>query len=91
MTGTENKTPPTLVFSKRFVTKRQPQHTPSEPHSLLNDSLSVKEFVFRKTVGMQLATLLNDELFHKYFSRSLTTSGDQLFCRTPLGICFYDY
>ena len=91
VTGTENKTPPTLVFSKRFVTKRQPQHTPSEPHSLLNGSLPVKEFVFSKTVGMQLATLLNNELFHKYFSRSLTTSGDQLFCRTPLGICFYDY
>ena len=91
VTRTENKTPPTLVFSQLFVTKRQTPRNYSNVASLLNGSLPVKEFVFSKTVGLQLATLLNNELFHKYFSRSLTTSVDQLFCRTPLRICLYDY
>ena len=65
VTRPDHKTPPTLVFSKRFVTKRQPTCTLSKSASLLNGSLPVKEFVFSKTVGLTLATLLDKDLLHK--------------------------
>ena len=91
VTRTENKTPPTLVFSQRFVTKRQPTRAHSNSALLLNSSLPVKAFVFSKTVGLTLTTLLNSDLLHNYFSSYSATSINQLFCRTPLGICFYDY
>ena len=76
---------------ERFVIKRQPTRSYSNSPSLLNGSLPVEEFAFSKAVGLQLANLLNNDLLHIYFSRSLTTSDDQLFCRTALGICFYNY
>ena len=57
----------------------------------MNGSLLAKEFVFSKTIGLQQATLLNNDLLNNYFRRSLTASVNQPFCRTPYGICFYDY
>ena len=38
----------------------------------MNGFLLAKEFVFSKTVGLQQATLLSNDLLHNYFSKSLT-------------------
>ena len=47
------------------------------------------EYLFKTTIsGFQPATLLKYELLNWYFSRFLTTSAEQLLCRTPLNGLF---
>ena len=64
--------PTHCCFFVTLCNKTSTTRTHSNSASLLNGSLLAKEFVFSKTVGLQQATLLNNDLLHNYFSRSLT-------------------
>ena len=41
--------------------------------------MPVKEFIFSKIAALQVATLLKNELLHRYFSRILATLQEYLF------------
>ena len=51
--------------------------------------IPVKEFIFSKIAGLQPATLKNNELLCRYFSRFLTKSVQNLLCKTPLSGYFH--
>ena len=62
--------PTHCCFFVTLCNKTSTTRTHSNSASLLNGSLLVKEFAFSKTVDLQQATLLNNDLLHNYSSLS---------------------
>ena len=53
--------------------------------------IPVQEFIFNKVAGRQPATLLNNELLQRYFSRIMLTIQKHIFQRTPFSGCFQTF